>query len=114
MNDFAILVVWPEYPIEVSEGFSVEGLGHAGVVIVDGDTGITKYYEYGRYDKEELGSVRNRIIPNVTMLDGKIDGSSLKNMMSSLNSTAGKDNYAIGSILPLGEGGYDSAVAFAE
>ncbi len=25
-------------------------LGHAGVLFINGKTGVTKYYEYGRYD----------------------------------------------------------------
>jgi hypothetical protein len=28
----------------------VSNLGHAGVLFINGQTGVTKYYEYGRYD----------------------------------------------------------------
>lgn len=33
-------------------------LGHAGVLFINGKTGVTKYYEYGRYDPKKLGWVK--------------------------------------------------------
>jgi hypothetical protein len=47
MTDYAVVVVWPEYPIMTSAGH-VTGVGHAGVVIVDGTSGETRYFEFGR------------------------------------------------------------------
>lgn len=48
------------------EYVKVVGLGHAGVVIVNGETGETKYYEYGRYSGN-YGAVRERPVANVQM-----------------------------------------------
>ena len=44
----------------------VAGLGHAGVVIINGETGQTRYFEYGRYGGD-YGSVRERPVADVTM-----------------------------------------------
>mgnify|MGYP007019933133 CR=1 FL=1 len=43
----------------------IGNLGHAGVLLIDNKTGVTKYYEYGRYDKEGKGVVRTFAVPNV-------------------------------------------------
>ena len=37
-----------------------EGLGHAGVFFIEGSTGLTKYFEYGRYDAAGLGKVQKQ------------------------------------------------------
>lgn len=47
----AILIAYPDYRIGTPIG-RIGGLGHAGVLLIDNKTGVTKYYEYGRYDKE--------------------------------------------------------------
>ena len=41
----------------------LEDLGHAGVMLIRGRDGMTKYYEYGRYDPANLGRVRRVAIP---------------------------------------------------
>jgi len=46
----------------------VPDLGHAGILFFSGATGITKYYEYGRYDIAQLGLTRR-----VPVLNVKID-----------------------------------------
>lgn len=46
----------------------VTGLGHAGVVIINGETGVTRYFEYGRYGGP-YGQVRERPVADVTMED---------------------------------------------
>jgi len=32
----------------------ISDLGHAGVLLINGKTGVTKYYEYGRYDPKKI------------------------------------------------------------
>lgn len=44
---------------ESAIGLRVSGLGHAGIALIDGCTGEAEYYEYGRYDPEMFGEVRN-------------------------------------------------------
>ena len=34
----------------------IQGAGHAGIVIIDGESGSTKYFDFGRYDKTSLGN----------------------------------------------------------
>jgi hypothetical protein len=47
--------------------YKVKGLGHAGVLFIEGQTGKASYYEYGRYDPQEKGLVRSDAVPAVTM-----------------------------------------------
>lgn len=43
----------------------VENLGHAGIMFIEGQTGLTRYYEYGRYDAAQRGLTRRQVIPDV-------------------------------------------------
>lgn len=65
-------------------------LGHAGVMVVDGN-GNTKYYEYGRYSKGNLvgnirpyedGNWRRQTVPNATFANGEINHEALANALS--------------------------------
>ena len=49
-----IYIAFPDYKISTPIG-KIGNLGHAGVLLIDNKTGVTKYYEYGRYDKEGKG-----------------------------------------------------------
>jgi hypothetical protein len=112
MPDYAIPIVWPGYQIATEFG-QVGGLGHAGVVIVDGLTGNTRYFDYGRFGSD-LGVVRTRPVSDLSIIDGVIDGNSLSKMISGLNASVGHKNVAMGTILPLSEGGYTDALNYAE
>src|SRR6056297_3077137 len=46
----------------------VLGIGHAGVVIINGETGQTRYYEYGRYGGP-FGQVREVTVADVSLED---------------------------------------------
>ncbi|QFT33325.1 hypothetical protein FIV00_22735 [Labrenzia sp. THAF82] len=117
MTDYAIPIVWTNYPIATPSGPAVGGLGHAGVVIVQGSTGNTRYFEFGRYGRDEkdnpIGKVQSHGVSDLRIVDGKIDGTSFQNMVSRLNEVAGKGTPATGTILPLDEGGYQRALEFA-
>ena len=76
----AVLVVFPDYKISTPIG-KIGNLGHAGVLLIDNKTGVTKYYEYGRYDKEGKGIVRTFAVPDVKM------GQDKKPTLESLNKT---------------------------
>ena len=90
MKDIIIPIVFPEYRITVNtsrvdvdifpwmsfDNFTipptrqkVPELGHAGILLVNGKSGLTKYYEYGRYDIPNYRGVVQRII----LPDAKID-----------------------------------------
>lgn len=90
MKDLIIPIVFPEYRISVSspridvdifpwvsfDNFTIHSskhkvpnLGHAGIFLVNGKSGVTKYYEYGRYDYPEYKGVVQRI----PLPDAKVD-----------------------------------------
>jgi hypothetical protein len=109
--DVVIPIVFPDYRIlvEVAErkvdlipgaefdNFRIPGyrdhvsqLGHAGVLFIEGKTGLTKYYEYGRYDApQNLGIVRPRSIPDAVSKAGKINAVSLKRPLAAISQLAG-------------------------
>jgi hypothetical protein len=86
----AIPVAFPDYKISAF-GTKWGGLGHAGIILIDPKTGSTRYYEYGRYDKQNIGIVRRQTVPDVVMdkKTGKPTDSSLKKLMSAVSKKAG-------------------------
>ena len=77
----AVFIVFPDYKISTPIG-KLSNLGHAGVLLIDNETGVTKYYEYGRYDEANKGVVRNFPVPDV-----KIDKQTNLPTKESLNKT---------------------------
>ncbi len=87
-ND-AIAIVFPDYKIATPIG-KISGLGHAGILLINPRTGLTKYYEYGRYDKAGRGIVRQRRVPNVKIgKDGLPTEKSLKKVLGAISKKAG-------------------------
>ncbi|KAA5607280.1 hypothetical protein F1188_00475 [Roseospira marina] len=99
---YRITVTTPKVKVDLIPGldidnFTIEGtkqrvenLGHAGVLILRGQDGMTKYYEYGRYDAAGLGMVRNVRIPNVKMGDnGYPTRESLANVLREISHKSG-------------------------
>ena len=84
-----ILIVYPDYIINVDD-HQYPYIGHAGVLLIDSESGYTRYYEYGRYDKENIGVVRNVSVSNVVIGDdGNPTEESLKKVMEELSVTVG-------------------------
>ena len=76
----AIYITFPKYRAN-----GIPFTGHAGVLLINDKTGLTKYYEYGRYDKESKGLVRTASVPNVVIgKDGKTTTESLNKVMKQL------------------------------
>ncbi|MDC0740688.1 hypothetical protein [Polyangium mundeleinium] len=50
---------------ETDKEVKISGLGHAGVLIINGKTGETRYFEYGRYDAARIGLVREHSVSDV-------------------------------------------------
>ncbi|WP_157779774.1 hypothetical protein [Celeribacter ethanolicus] len=140
--DFSIICIWPRYPIDIGWGpeklglqpkigaeehpdFGIDNeghynipLGHAGIVLVQGGTGQTRYYEYGRYSRDSegnhIGSVRNVSVPNLSLEEsGWPTVSSLHNLAKSITGRSGKNTHLHGNF-DHNCGGYDQAVDFAE
>jgi hypothetical protein len=89
-NDKALLIVYPDYPVSTDYGYTTL-VGHAGVLLIKSN-GLTKYYEFGRYDRPvNNGLVRSRTIPNADFgSDRKPTSSSLKKILSSLSTQSGE------------------------
>ncbi len=91
-NDKALLIVYPDYPVNTDSFYGYTTLvGHAGVLLIKSN-GLTKYYEFGRYDEAKNGQVRNQTVPNAEIAsDEKPTSSSLKKILSTLSTKSGKD-----------------------
>ena len=80
-----ILLVWKNYP---SGGYPLTG--HAGVLLIDNKTGVTKYYEYGRYDDDRYGIVNHYAVPDVVLGDdGRPTAESLNKVVSFIGDRSG-------------------------
>jgi hypothetical protein len=78
---------------EVFDG-KVEDLGHAGVLLIRGSRphtkGLTKYFEYGRYDDAEMGVARKVDVPDVVIgRDGRPTQKSLQRVLHVISKKAG-------------------------
>ncbi len=107
--DVLVPIVFPDYKISAL-GTTWSSLGHAGILLVLGSTGTTKYYEYGRYDKAAVGLVRKRDVPNARILDGKIDQQSLSMALHEIALKAGHATRIEGAYIEQ-DGGYPKALA---
>lgn len=104
MQDIVIPIVFPDYKISVNipkrefdlfpyvefDNFSTpsytenfSNLGHAGILFINGKSGLTKYFEYGRYDHPAyLGVVQKiRNLPDAIILADSLDYVSLKKVL---------------------------------
>ncbi len=134
--DVVIPIVFPDYKITIEiqraevdvfpwvkfDNFTtpafkekVSNLGHAGILFINGKTGTTKYYEYGRYDQpEELGIVvKARNLPDAKIIDGRIDLVSLKKTLSFISRVSGQSGRIQGVYIET-DGKYDAMLKHAE
>ena len=122
-ND-GILVVFPDYKVDPELEVTAWGknfkapklpLGHAGVLLIDNETGLTKYYEFGRYPTDDgtKGKVRNISVPNV-IIDpetGKPTQESLNKVLGVISDKAGHKGRIEGAYV---EGDFDVMNDFAQ
>jgi RHS repeat-associated protein len=87
-ND-AVLIAYPDYRPEIPHVGRPLALGHAGVLLINNKTGVTKYYEYGRYDKAGVGLVQTQTVPNVVIRNGQPTPESLNAVLARLSTVAG-------------------------
>jgi hypothetical protein len=101
--DYKIKVEIPKYEVDVIPWIDVDNfvtpkferklsnLGHAGVLFINGKNGTTKYYEYGRYDAQDLGLVmKAKNLPDVKVINNKIDLKSLKKPLAFISRVSGQ------------------------
>lgn len=69
----------------------LDNLGHAGVLFINGKTGLTKYYEYGRYDPQKKGWVKKiRELADVRIEpSGAVNPQSLARVLGMVSRKAG-------------------------
>jgi len=84
-------------------------LGHAGVLFFDGATGLSKYYEYGRYDRAAKGLVRRVRIPDVT----PGDQASLAKVLAAISRKSGQNGSIKGAYIETESGGFAKMLAYA-
>jgi hypothetical protein len=98
--DVAIPVVFPDYRISTPIG-RLPWLGHAGLLFIDGRSGRTKYYEYGRYDPpQNRGQVRRKPVPAVARdPGGRPTRASLAAALAAVSSLAGHDGRIEGAYI---------------
>lgn len=92
-NGYAYFIAFTDFKISVPGLGKVSGLGHAGILLIDSDTGEAKYYDYGRYDKAAVGLARDKskYLPKVEIgEDGKPKIDSLNEVLNIVSQKAGK------------------------
>jgi hypothetical protein len=89
-------------------------LGHAGILFFKGATGVTKYYEYGRYDPKALGLVRKQSIPDLRMAsDGRPTAASLKAVLAKIARVSGQNGKIKGAYIELAPGAFERMLKYA-
>jgi hypothetical protein len=112
-KDFLVPVAFPDY--EVTTGSGGIELGHAGILFIRGSDGLTKYYEYGRYDPPtNLGIVKTRSIPNVTIeASGQPSNVSLKAVLRTISLNAGAKGRISASFIEV-NGKYSAILTYVD
>lgn len=124
MLDIAIPVVFPDYLIAVDSPRAVEipdllpgidllpdklplpeytrkvpELGHAGILFIEGQSGTTKYFEYGRYDPQKLGRVEQPRLRDVRMSGGHPAKADLAYVLSQISASSGQQGRIAGAYI---------------
>lgn len=89
-------------------------LGHAGVLIVDGSSGLTNYYEYGRYDREGKGLVRAVRVSDVQIKSGRPTADSLKKVLDEISSRSGQKGAIKGAYIEVPSGKFKDMLSYAK
>ena len=106
----AVLITFPNYKAEY-RGHKIPHTGHSGVLLINNKTGITKYYEYGRYGSD-IGKARNVRIPDVTIKDGSPTLESLNNVLKAISKASGSNGDIEGAYIKSSE--FDAMKKYAE
>ena len=87
-------------------------LGHAGVLFIEGASGTTKYYEYGRYVNDD-GQVQKLGIRDVKMTKGHPTKASLAYTLSQISAKTGHHGAISAAYIPV-EGKYGAMLQYAK
>ncbi len=139
-KDLAIPIVFPDYLIAVptpaltvnlpdvipffdvlpptvkipARTHKVENLGHAGILFIQGTSGLTRYFEYGRYDPAAHGLTRKQAVPDVRMgRNGRPTKASLAGVLTAVSSKAGQGGRISGAYIELDPGAFERMDGYA-
>jgi hypothetical protein len=85
----------------------VESLGHAGILLIEGSSGRTRYYEYGRYDPAQLGLTRRQTVADVRIgKSGRATKKSLATTLAEISVKAGQNGRIAGAYIELAAGAF--------
>ncbi|MCX7374347.1 MAG: hypothetical protein NTW56_18260 [Alphaproteobacteria bacterium] len=121
MDDICVPIVFTEYKIAVPQAkvdlpkfmndwgvpdittpAKLEDLGHAGCMFIQGATGLTRYWEYGRYDAAAKGLTRGTSIPDVTIDGlGDVRPASLKTALHAVSAKSGQGGVISAAWIPV-------------
>ena len=89
-------------------------LGHAGILFIEGGNGLTKYYEYGRYDPAGKGLVRKQLLSDVKMgSNGRPTKKSLEKVLTEISLKSGQGGKISGAYIELDPGTFIKMLAHA-
>ena len=134
-KDIVIPIVFPDYRITVEiqktkvdvfpwvdwDNFTIpkykekiSNLGHSGVLFINGKTGTTKYFEYGRYDPpHNLGIVAKAAnLPDVKLANGKVEISTLIKPLDFISRISGQSGRIHGVFIEV-ESKYQAMLDYA-
>ena len=106
-----VVIIAFHVTIEVPKVGLVSEIGHAGVLLISGANGATKYFEYGRYDAAGLGIVRTKTIPDVKMDGDNPNPGKLKQTLRIISEQSGKKT-AIAAVMYKTEGKFAVGVNY--
>ena len=110
-NDVVTPIAFPDYKAHSDEIGSDVPSGHAGVMFASAATGMTLYYEYGRYDPPaNIGLVEKRTIPNVAA--GTLTVGKLKPVFRKLSQTSGHGGRLRAAWIELPAGSFERMKVF--
>jgi hypothetical protein len=90
----------------------VPDLGHASLFFLNA-RGLTKYFEYGRYDRAARGLTRRVPMPDVEIgQGGRPIHSSLRRSLALASARGGQHGRIMGAYVELGPGGFDRVLRY--
>ncbi|OED51035.1 hypothetical protein ACH42_00055 [Endozoicomonas sp. (ex Bugula neritina AB1)] len=107
----AIPLIFPDYsPAMPKDWWGIGGsrplaLGHAGILLINPDSGFTKYYEFGRYNALEgecgCGAVQSYSVSNAVMRsNGRPTQASLDKIFRKISKLSGGGGRIAGAYVP--------------
>ena len=89
-------------------------LGHAGVLFIDGKTGLTRYFEYGRYDPAAKGLVRKQHVTDVKIgQNGRPTLQTLRELLGQISVKSGQGGAIKAAYIELDSGAFSKMDNYA-